>query len=97
MGNNQKLCQKTVVVTKSDKGNSIVVLDDSTYYTKKYQFINDKNILKSLNDNDKEYKLFKTFLLDLKHFGSIDETFYKLVTPENFRTPIAYFLAKTQN
>ena len=27
--------------------------------------------------------------------GSIDERFYKLVTPENFRTPIAYFLAKT--
>ena len=34
-------------------------------------------------------------MLDLKNLNSIDETFYKLVTPENFRTPYAYFLAKT--
>ena len=84
-----------VVVTKSNKGNSIVVLDDSVYYTKGYQFFNDQNFLKSLNNNEKEYKLLKHFLLDLKNSGSLDETFYKLVTPENFRTPIAYFLAKT--
>ena len=30
--------QQGVVVTKSDKGNSVVVLDDSTYYTKGYVF-----------------------------------------------------------
>ena len=47
-------CNKDrVVVTKSDKGNSIVVLDDSTYYTKGYQFFNDQNFFKSLNDNEK--------------------------------------------
>ena len=33
--------------------------------------------------------------MELKNLGSIDESFYKLVSPENFRTPIAYFLAKT--
>ena len=67
------------------------------HYTKVYQFLMIKFFFKYLNDNDKEYKLLKNFLLDLKNIGSIDETFYKLVTPENFRTPIAYFLAKTQN
>ena len=84
-----------LVVTKSDKGNSVVVLDDSTYYTKGYQFLNNQNFLKSFNDNEKEFKSLKNYLLELKNSGSIDETFYKLVTPENFRTPIAYFLAKT--
>ena len=69
----------------------------TTYYTKGYHFLNDQNFLKSFNDKEKEYKLLKNFLLELKNSGSINETFYKLVTPENFRTPIAYFLAKTQN
>ena len=55
-----------------------------------------KFFLKSLNDNEQEYKLLKNFLLELKNSGWIDETFYKLLTPENFRTPIAYFLAKTK-
>ena len=51
--------------------------------------------LKFLSDNEKEYKLLIPILLELKNSGSLDETFYKLVTPDNFRTPIAYFLAKT--
>ena len=83
-----------VVVTKSDKGNSIVVLDDLTYYTKGYQFFNDRIFLRSLNDNEKEYKLLKNFLLDLKNSGSIDETFYKLVTPENLQLQLLIFLRK---
>ena len=41
-----KAFAKKVVVTKSDKGNSIVVLDDSTYYTKGYQFFNDQIFFK---------------------------------------------------
>ena len=95
MENNHKLKKNQVVVTKSDKGNSIV-LDDSTY-TKEYQYFNNQNLLKYLNDNEQKYKLLTNFILDFKHFGSRDETFYKLVTPETFRTKIAYFLAKTQN
>ena len=61
----------------------------------KDMFFNDQNFLKSSIDNEKEYKLLNNFLLELKNSGSIDETFYKLVTPEKVRTPIAYFLAKT--
>ena len=52
-------------------------------------------ILKYFNHNETEYKLLNKFLLELKNLGSIDITYYKLVTPEHFRTLIAYFLAKT--
>ena len=88
--------QNGQVVTKSDKGNNIVILDESSYYTKGYQFFSGEGFLKSFDNNEKEFKLLKSFLLELKHSGSIDQTFYKVVTPENFRPPIPYFLAKTQ-
>ena len=52
MGKNLNLCQKKVVVTKSNKENSIVDLDNSTYCTKKYQLSNNQNYFKSLNDNE---------------------------------------------
>ena len=61
MGNNQKLC-KTSSSNKSDKGNSVIVVDNSTYYTKGYQLFNDQNFLKSSNDNEKKYKLLKNFI-----------------------------------
>ena len=67
------------------------------HYTKGYQFVNYQNILKSRNDNEKDITILKKFLLDFKHIGLIDETIYIIVTPENFRTPLAYFLEKTQN
>ena len=79
----------------SDKGNSIVILHESSYYTTGYQFFSGRGCLKSFDDNEREFKLLKSFLLELKNSGSINETFYKSVSPENFRTPIAYFLAKT--
>ena len=87
--------EQGLVVTKSDKGNSLVVLDESIYYTKGYQFFNDQNFEKSINDNEKEFNSLKRFLLRMKKAGSIDSTFYKSVLPKNFRTPIAYFFAKT--
>ena len=65
------------VVTKSVKGNSIVILDESSYYTNGYQFLSSDGFSKSLNDNETEFKNLKSFLLLLKNSNSIDETFYK--------------------
>ena len=72
-----------------------MVLDKSIYSTKGYQYFNDQIFTKSIDDNKKEYKSLKKYLLEFNNSGSIDETFFKLVSPENFITPIAYFLAKT--
>ena len=54
--------EQELVVTKSDKGNGIVSLDKSMYYTKEYQYFSDKIFSKSNDDNDKEYKFLKKYL-----------------------------------
>ena len=81
------------VVIKSDKGNCIVVLGKSIYYKIWYQYFSDQNFTKSINDNENKYKT-KVSSKIKKNSGSIDETFYKSVSPYNFRTLIAYFLPK---
>lgn len=60
-------------------------------YTKGYQYFSNENITKSNIDYEKT-KIFKNNILKLKNSSSIDKTFEKLESNENFRTLLTYLL-----
>ena len=88
--------EENLVITKTDKGNSIVILDKPKYKIDGGIFLNSK-IFKKVNKNNNEikYKSLCSFLLKLKKKNEIDDKSYKILYPKNFRTPVAYFLPKT--
>ena len=91
------LNEHSLVISKADKGNAIVVLNKSDYVTKAKEILNDERTFKKLPCNltdEREKELIK-FLLQLKRSKMITPEEYKQMRPDTgSRTPEAYFLVK---
>ena len=86
----------SIVLLKSDKGNSLVVADKEKYIRYGENFLKSKEFLEVVTDrNQTKYKKLCTFLLSLKKKNKIQEKLYNIIYPKTSRTPIAYFLPKT--
>ena len=72
---NNLLNDKSIVISKVDKGNAIVILNKQDYINKGNELLNDKNVFKknSSNITDKREKSLIEFLLKLKNNKIIDE------------------------
>jgi hypothetical protein len=91
------LNDKSLVISKADKGNAIVILDKQDYIDKANELLNDQNVFKKIPFNKtetREQALIK-FLLKLRKANIINEKEYKEMRPDTCsRTPEAYFLIK---
>ncbi|CAF4119666.1 unnamed protein product, partial [Adineta steineri] len=91
------LNEHSLVISKVDKGNAIVVMNKSDYIKKANEILNDDKAFKKLKNNEtgkREEELIK-FLLQLKRNKMISTDDYKLMRPDTgSRTPEAYFLVK---
>ncbi|CAF1246423.1 unnamed protein product [Rotaria sordida] len=91
------LNEHSLVISKVDKGNAIVVMNRSDYLIKANEILDDKRAFKKLNQNltDKRENEFIKFLLQLKRNKIISPDEYKLMRPKTgSRTLEAYFLVK---
>lgn len=89
---------KTIVIKKADKGNSIVILNRDDYEnkvmehlndTKSYEIIKETNVVKDLQTN------IETFLETIFLHYHINQNTYKYLTPQqNPRTSLFYILPK---
>ena len=90
------LKEQNIVCVKSDKGNSLVIMDKQQYIKTGEDFLNNIQFTTQNTDNNKnKYTKLCSFLLNLKKKDEMDDKVYKLVYPKTFRTPAAYFLPKT--
>ncbi|CAF3835154.1 unnamed protein product [Rotaria sp. Silwood1] len=91
------LNDKSITISKADKGNAIVILDRQEYINEGNELLNDKKVFKKISFNlteQREQSLIK-FLLKLKNNKIISEKVYKEIRPNTCsRTPEAYFLVK---
>ena len=86
---------KSIVILKSDKGNSLVVLDTEKYFLFGHKFFNGDNFISCKNENEQKFNQLHLYLNKLLKEGKIDKQFQKTSEPTTFRTPVAYFLPKT--
>lgn len=91
------LNDKSIIISKADKGNAIVILNKEDYIKKGNELLNDKNVFKKISSNlteQREQSLIK-FLLKLKSNKVINDKDYQQMRPKTCsRTPEAYFLTK---
>ncbi|CAF1123705.1 unnamed protein product [Didymodactylos carnosus] len=88
---------KSLIISKADKGNAVVVLNREDYLQKGQSILDDKRAFKQLNENptDEREKKFIDFLLKLKKKKVITDDEYKRMRLDaGSRTPEAYFLVK---
>ena len=87
----------SLVISKVDKGNAIVVMNKSDYLMKAKEILDDRRAFMKINQNltnKRENDLIK-FLLQLKRTNKVSNDEYKLMRPDTgSRTPEAYFLIK---
>lgn len=91
------LKEHSLVISKVDKGNAIVVMNKSDYLFKAKEILNDDKSFKKLNFNltEEREKELINFLLELKRNKSISLEEYNVMRPDTgSRTPEAYFLVK---
>lgn len=91
------LNDNSIVISKVDKGNAIVVLNRSDYITKAKEILDNKRAFIKIKHNltDKRENDLIKFLLQLKRTNKISNDEYKLMRPDSgSRTPEAYFLVK---
>ncbi|CAM4747688.1 unnamed protein product [Rotaria magnacalcarata] len=89
------LNEHSLVISKIDKGNTVVVMNKFDYLVKAKEILDDKRAFKNLNHNitDKRENEFIKFLLQLKKNKMINPEEYKLMRPDTgSRTPEVYFL-----
>ena len=89
------LKDESLVLLKSDKGTSLVVLDTVKYFTLGHSFFSTESFERSVNENEKNFNRLKTFLAEFKNKKVITVHEYDLMTPSGYRSPIAYVLPKT--
>ena len=61
------LKDESLVLLKSDKGNSLVILDTVKYFTFGHSFFSTESFEHSVNENEKNFNRLKTFLAELKN------------------------------
>ena len=92
-----------MIIQKSDKGNSIVLINKSDYLDKMYHILSDsKKFAKSSLVDDKHLnfiigieKKITDLLKELKGSEAISETDYKKLKPRGFSFGVLYGLCKT--
>ncbi|CAF2921530.1 unnamed protein product, partial [Rotaria sp. Silwood2] len=91
------LHDKSIIISKADKGNTVEILDKQDYINKGNELLNDKKCFEKISSNlteQREQSLFK-FLLKLKNNKIINEKVYHEMRPNTCsRTLEAYFLVK---
>ncbi|CAF0802896.1 unnamed protein product [Adineta steineri] len=93
----KQLNDKSIVVTRPDKGRGIVLLDRNDYNSKMNEILSDTTKFKSLPDDPtitRENKLIR-LLLRLKAQGYISEEFCKMARPTGSNPGRLYGLPKT--
>ena len=85
--------ERNIVILKSDKGNSLVVLDTEKYFLFGHKFFNGDNFISC--KNEQKFNQLHLYLNKLLEEEKIDKQFKKNSEPTTFRTPVAYFLPKT--
>jgi hypothetical protein len=87
---------KTIYITRADKGRAVVILDKLDYINKMELILNDSKTFKQLDDDptiSREDKLQKK-LLNLKNSGFLTEEEYKFARPVGSQPGKAYGLPK---
>ena len=85
---------KTIYITRADKGRAVVILDRSDYINKMEFILNESKTFKQLNEDPtipRENKLQKK-LLELKNSGFLTEAEYKSARPVGSQPGKAYGL-----
>jgi hypothetical protein len=86
---------KTIVVTKADKGNSVVIMDRQEYVAKLKALINNEKFQKINEDPTlKREKNLQSSLNYLRKTGAITDEVYKLIRPVGSKPGILYGLPK---
>ena len=88
---------KDIVITRSDKGSGIVILDKTFYGEKILRLISDVNKFRKLNGDPtltREGQL-QRFLRKIKDEGLFDDNTYKKIYPSGFKPATIYGLPKT--
>ena len=87
---------KSIIICKADKGNSVVVLDRNDYIRKMNNILLDKSKFKkvSKDSNLDDLVKFQRFLYNLKRKKSLDEAVYTRIRPSAATTPTSYGLPK---
>lgn len=90
---NRLKCQKSLIITKSDKVSKFVILDKRDYINSAQRFIQANNYIHSNGDNNlKCYNAIKYQINKMKDI--LNETERDQMLPNGNRTPILYFLPK---
>ena len=88
---------ENIVITKADKGDTVVIMDTSQYASLAYGHLNDPHTYTRLTDDPTPgiVKAYRKFLRNLYTVGIIDRTTFKfLLPPTDVRTQHMYFLPK---
>ena len=87
---------KSIIVSRLDKGNGVVVMNKSSYLSKMYDILRDSTKFQSckLDNNISYLAKFQRFLRSLKAEGLLDNDDYKQLYPSSTSTPAMYGLPK---
>ena len=99
---NELLNNKNIIIQKSDKGNSVVVINKSDYLEKVELILSDESKFGKLNVDPDIYlnviivqqNKISTFLKKVKAKGSIDAILYKKLQPVGSKPGTLYGLCK---
>src|SRR5208283_5487411 len=79
----QLLADESIVVVKSDKGNSLVLLDKEVYIKKGMDFLSSENFQAvSSDDNEKLFNSLKYYLAKFKKSRGISEEVHDRIMPK---------------
>ena len=80
---------------KSDKENSLVVLDTEKYFLFGHQFFNGDNFIRSKNENEQKFNQMHLYLNKLLKEGKIDKKFQKTRNLQLLGLRLHIFFSKT--
>ena len=80
---------ESLLILKSDKGNSLVIVDTANYFSFGHSFFKSTQFIQSLDNNEKNFNYLKRLLAKLKANNHISDDEYKIMLPQNYRTPLA--------
>ena len=86
----------SIVITRPDKGNGVVLLSKTRYLEKVKEILSDSTKFKELTDNPTKTRerSLTNYLLKLKHAGILNENEYKEIKPVGSNPGIMYGLPK---
>ena len=86
----------TIVITKADKGNAVVIQNKADYLNKVQALLTDCGKSKEIKKDEtvKRERRLQNYLLSLRNTKELDEETQKRLSPCGSRTDIMYWLPK---